>query len=190
MTLRETFHNIRTDHEAHRTFMQMKPGIATTLFLFFNPATVAITLYRFSHWFYMKRMRPIAWIIWQFNIYVTGADILPASQIGPYFYIGHATGIVLTARIGAHVKVFGQACIGGGVGNAEDVGAGPGLPVIGDHVSVGFRSLILGALTIGDHATIGPMTFVNKSVPAGATAVGNPCRILANKLTDAQEPAS
>ena len=50
--------------------------------------------------------------------------------------------------------------------------------MVGDHVSVGFRSLVLGPVAIGAHATIAPMAFVTKNVPEGGTAIGNPCRIL------------
>ena len=177
MTLGKTFYNIRTDYRAIADLMGMKMNFFRVIFLFFCPSIMAITLYRFSHYFYSNKIKPLAWILWQFNIYLTGADILPNCVIGEYFYIGHSTGTVLAAKFGSNVKVFGQACIGGGMGS-EDRGAGPGLPVIGDNVRIGFRSLILGPVVIGNGATIGPMTFVNKSVPENATAVGNPCKIL------------
>lgn len=36
---------------------------------------------------------------------------------------------------------------------------------------------------IGENAMVGAMTLVNKSIPAGKTAVGVPCRILEKKET-------
>lgn len=38
-----------------------------------------------------------------------------------------------------------------------------------------------GDVVIGEKAIVGAMTLVNKSVPAGTTAVGVPCRIIENK---------
>lgn len=46
---------------------------------------------------------------------------------------------------------------------------------------IGMRASIVapkGDIEIGENAIVGAMTLVNKSVPAGSTAVGVPCRIL------------
>jgi serine O-acetyltransferase len=52
-------------------------------------------------------------------------------------------------------------------------------PRLGNGVNVGAGSKILGAVTIGDGASIGANAVVVKDVPAGATAVGIPAKILA-----------
>ena len=49
---------------------------------------------------------------------------------------------------------------------------------------IGMRSTILSGkngIVIGENAVIGACTLVNKSIPAGATAVGVPCRTLENR---------
>ncbi len=56
------------------------------------------------------------------------------------------------------------------------------VPVLGNDVTVGAYGQILGAIHIGDGATIGAMSLVLEDVPEGATAVGNPARIL-NKIS-------
>ena len=59
------------------------------------------------------------------------------------------------------------------------------LPItIEDGVYIGMRANIISktsegnGLTIGGNAVIGACTLVNKNIPAGATAVGVPCRII------------
>lgn len=57
--------------------------------------------------------------------------------------------------------------------------------VIKDGAYIGMRASIIapkGDVVIGEKAIIGTMTLVNKSVPAGMTAVGVPCRILEKKI--------
>jgi serine acetyltransferase len=57
-------------------------------------------------------------------------------------------------------------------------GAKPGGPSIGDHVYIGCHTCILGPVTVGDRAKIGAGAVVISDVPAGATAVGVPARIV------------
>ena len=51
-------------------------------------------------------------------------------------------------------------------------------PVLGRRVDVGAGAKILGAVRIGDGACIGANAVVLTDVPAGATAVGIPARVL------------
>ncbi len=53
--------------------------------------------------------------------------------------------------------------------------------VIGDRVMIGANSTILPGVEIGDDAIISAMTLVNKDVPAGAFAGGNPMKIIYTK---------
>lgn len=52
--------------------------------------------------------------------------------------------------------------------------------VIKDGAYIGMRASIIARkdLEIGENAIVGAMTLVNKSVPAGSTAVGVPCKVL------------
>lgn len=52
---------------------------------------------------------------------------------------------------------------------------------IGSSVMIGANSTILPGVTIGDGAVVSAMTLVNKDVPAGAMAGGNPMRIIYTK---------
>jgi serine O-acetyltransferase len=55
----------------------------------------------------------------------------------------------------------------------------PGGPTLGDRVYVFAGAKIIGAVTVGDDAIIGANSVVLCDVPAGATAVGVPARIIA-----------
>jgi len=51
-------------------------------------------------------------------------------------------------------------------------------PKVGDNVIIYAGAIIAGGVTIGDNAVIGANAVVIRDVPAGATAVGNPARLL------------
>lgn len=103
---------------------------------------------------------------------VTGAEIPINAQLGGGLLIPHPNGIVVHpgAVIGPNCLLFQQVTIGA---------IGRGVPVLGGHVDVGAGAKVLGAVTIGDHARIGANAVVTIDVPAGATAVGIPARIVA-----------
>ncbi len=52
------------------------------------------------------------------------------------------------------------------------------MPTLEGHVDVGAGAKIIGQLRIGKHAKIGANAVVLTDVPAGATAVGIPARII------------
>ena len=105
---------------------------------------------------------------------ITGADIPLNSHIGGGLFIPHPNGIVIHpgAAIGPNCLLFQQVTIG--------MGAGDGVPTLGGHVDVGAGAKIIGGVTIGDHARVGANSVVLADVPAGATAVGVPARILSS----------
>lgn len=61
--------------------------------------------------------------------------------------------------------------------------------VIGDEVLIGANSTILPGVTIGDGAIISAATLVNKDVPPGVFAGGNPMKIIytAQQMAERQE---
>ena len=85
-------------------------------------------------------------------------------------------GVVIgeTAEIGDDCTIY-QGVTLGGVSLATDTKRHP---TLGKGVIVGANSQILGSFTVGDGALIGSGAVVTKPVPAGATAVGNPARII------------
>jgi serine O-acetyltransferase len=102
---------------------------------------------------------------------VTGADIPLNCKIGGGLLIPHPNGIVVhpDAEIGPNCLLFQQVTIG----HAEG-----GMPRLGGHVDVGAGARLIGPIHIGDHAKIGANAVVTRDVPAGATAIGIPARIV------------
>lgn len=49
---------------------------------------------------------------------------------------------------------------------------------IGDNVWIGAQVCVLPGVTIGDNCVIGAGSVVNKDIPAGSLAIGNPCRVI------------
>lgn len=49
---------------------------------------------------------------------------------------------------------------------------------IGNNVWIGAHVCVLPGVTIGDNCVIGAGSVVNKNIPAGTLAVGNPCRVI------------
>jgi serine O-acetyltransferase len=106
----------------------------------------------------------------------TGITLPLEASIGPGLRIYHFGNIVIHNQ-----AVIGRNCTlrhGVTIGNREPDGP---TPVIEDSVDFGAYAQVLGDIRIGSGAKIGAMTVVLCDVPAGATAVGIPARILLAK---------
>jgi serine O-acetyltransferase len=84
-------------------------------------------------------------------------------------------GVVIgeTAVIGDDVTLYHGVTLGGTSWNK-----GKRHPTLEDGVVVGAGAKVLGPIVVGAGAKVGSNAVVTKLVPAGATAVGNPARVL------------
>ena len=139
------------------------------------PGVHAIVFYRFAHFLWGKNFFTTARIISSFARFLTGVDIHPAARIGRRLFIDHATGLVIgeTAEIGDDVTLYHGVTLGG-----TSAQKGKRHPTLGNRVIVGAGAKLLGPIEIGDDARIGSNAVVLKAVPAGATAVGVPARVV------------
>ncbi|MHB8244484.1 MAG: serine O-acetyltransferase [Acidimicrobiales bacterium] len=93
-------------------------------------------------------------------------------EIGPGLFIAHGQATCIAAeRIGRNCYVHQGVTIGWDY-------RGGRAPILGEGVFVGVGAAILGEVTIGDGARIGANAVVLCDVPAGATAVGSPARVV------------
>jgi len=152
-----------------------RPSLGQRAYCFVQPGHVALWAYRLSHYLYRRGFRNTARLLTTLTLYLTQIDIPPTTVIGEACLLAHPP-IVLSGRIGDRYTLWGDGGCGGGFGS-EDVGAGPGLPVIGNDVVMAVRSMVLGPVRIGDGVGIGPGCNVMRDVPAGSTVAAPPCRI-------------
>jgi serine O-acetyltransferase len=118
----------------------------------------------------------IYWAMFRFIETTTGISISLDARIGPGLRIYHFGNIFVHSD-----AVIGRNCTlrqGVTIGNVESGGQAP---KIGDDVEFGAYAQAIGNIRIGSGAKIGAMSLVMSDVPAGATAIGVPARIVATK---------
>ena len=139
------------------------------------PAFEAISIYRMAHRLYKMGIPMLPRMMTEYAHQLTGIDIHPGAQIGPWFFIDHGTGIVIgeTTVIGSHVKLY-QGVTLGGTGKEQ----GKRHPTIGNNVMISAGAKVLGSFTIGDNSKIGAGSVVLEPVPPNSTVVGVPGRVV------------
>ncbi len=150
------------------------------------PGLHALEMHRWAHASWTLGFRWLGRFISHVARWLTGIEIHPGAQIAPGVFIDHGMGVVIgeTAVIGAGCTIYQGVTLGG---TSLTKGA-KRHPTLGRDVVVGAGAQVLGGFEVGDNAKIGSNAVVTKPVPAGATAVGNPARIIAAEL-DAQREA-
>lgn len=138
----------------------------------------AVWMYRIAHFFWKIKLKLVAKIISSIARIFTGVEIHPAATIGKNFFIDHGVGVVIgeTAEIGNNVLMYHQVTLGG-TGNETGTRRHPS---VCDNVMIAAGAKILGNIHIGTNAKVGANAVVLKDVPANATAVGVPARIIFN----------
>jgi len=136
---------------------------------------LALCSYRYAHWFWQHNHKRMAIHIAYKAKLKTGIDIHPAAQIGTGVFIDHGVGLVIgeTTEIGNNCVLY-QGVTLGGTGKETDKRH----PTLGEGVMVSAGAKVLGPVKIGDYSKIGAGSVVLKDVPAGATVVGVPGRVV------------
>jgi serine O-acetyltransferase len=139
------------------------------------PGFHAMLVHRFSHQLWTAGFKWLARFISHLGRWLTGIEIHPGAKIGRRFFIDHGMGVVIgeTSEIGDDCTLYHGVTLGGTSWNK-----GKRHPTLGKGVVIGAGAKILGPIEIGDGAKIGSNAVVVKSVPAGATAIGIPARIV------------
>ena len=139
------------------------------------PGFHALIFYRISHRLYQKKHFFLARMISQWGRGFTGIEIHPGAKIGRGLFIDHGAGVVIgeTAEVGDNVTIYHGVTLGG-TGKDE----GKRHPTVGDNVLLGTGCKVLGPITIGENSRVGANSVVLKCIPANATAIGIPARVV------------
>ena len=152
------------------------------------PGLHAIVLHRAAHALWKRELRWLARFLSQFARWLTGIEIHPGAVIGRGVFIDHGMGVVIgeTAEVGDGCTIYQGVTLGGTTlykGTKRH-------PTLGRNVVVSAGAKVLGGFTVGDDAKVGSNAVVIKPVPAGATAVGIPARIIQAEDTARREEAA
>lgn len=139
------------------------------------PGIHAIWSHRVAHALWSHDKKLAARLVSQASRFVTGVEIHPGARIGKQVFIDHGMGVVIgeTARVGDGCLIYKGVVLGG-----TSLEHRVRHPQVGNNVVIGSNACVLGNITIGDGARIGSGSVVVKPVPAGATVVGVPGRLV------------
>lgn len=152
------------------------------------PGIHALLLHRLGHAAWIRGFHWVGRFISHIGRMLTGIEIHPGAVVGRRVFIDHGMGVVIgeTAEVGDDCTIYQGVTLGG----TSLYRGTKRHPTLGKGVVVGAGAQVLGGFTVGDGAKVGSNAVVVKPVPAGATAVGNPARILdPDKADDARDAA-
>ena len=176
------FNTIREDI---RTVFKKDPAARSTAeVILFYPGLHALWMHRKANWFWRHNLKFFAaWTAFTARFF-TNIEIHPGAKIGRRFFIDHGAGVVIgeTAEIGDDVLLYQGVVLGGTTHEKKKRHQ-----TIGNDVVVGTGAIVLGPLTVGDGARIGAGSVVIDSVPAGATVVGIPGRVVGDRHKQIQD---
>jgi len=134
--------------------------------------SVVMKWYRVERWFYEKKLRLPAKLVYHMIQILFGCTIPYSTVLEEGVNIAHFHGVVLhqNSRVGAGTVIHSNVCLGGRNGK--------GGPNVGKRCVLGTGAVILGEITIGDDVNVGANSVVLEDVPSGCTVVGAPARIV------------
>jgi serine O-acetyltransferase len=160
--------------------------------LWLNPAVWAIASYRLNNWLVTEKVSPVLRLPLKIVAFATNKFcevfmemcIDPQATIGGGLYIGHIGGVHINpgAVLGRDCDLAHRVTIG-----ASAMGRS-GVPVLGDEVYIGTGAALVGKIKVGSGAKIAANTLVMTNVPAGATVMGVPGRIVMRPAKPAVAP--
>lgn len=149
--------------------------------IYFHPSFLCVALYRISHYLFQGGHTALARLVAHFNQLATGADIGPSAQLDEGLVILTPPGIAIFGKAGRNLTVMPCSGLGGEIGRSDDIGAGPGLPVVGDDVILEPHGGVLGPARVGNRVRVCAGVLVTRDVPDDTVAEGPRPRLLARK---------
>ena len=139
------------------------------------PGVHAVLIHRISHRLWRAGLKWAARLLSHVGRFLTGIEIHPGATIGRRFFIDHGMGVVIgeTAEIGDDCTLYHGVTLGGTTWQK-----GKRHPTLENGVVIGAGAKVLGPLNVGANARIGSNAVVVRDVPANATVVGIPGRVV------------
>jgi serine O-acetyltransferase len=140
------------------------------------PGLHALLMHRWSHACWLHGFHWPARFISHLARMLTGIEIHPGAVMGRGVFIDHGMGVVIgeMAEVGDQCTIYQGVTLGG----TSLVKGAKRHPTLEAGVIIGANACVLGGFTVGQGARVGSGAVVTKPVPPGATAVGNPARII------------
>ncbi len=149
------------------------------------PGLHALIWHRMAHASWQAGFKWLGRFLSHLGRFFSGIEIHPGARIGRHVFIDHGMGVVIgeTAEIGDGCTIYQGVTLGG-----TSLGKGTKRhPTLGQGVIVSAGAKVLGGFTVGDGARVGANAVLLQAVPAGATAVGIPARVVQKSVDAARE---
>ena len=145
------------------------------------PGFHARQIHRLAHTLFNWHIPVLPRLVSHINRFLTGIEIHPGAKIGEGLFIDHGMGVVIgeTSVIGDNCCLYQGVTLGGTSHKRTKRH-----PTLGNNVVVGVGAQLIGDITIGDNTKVGAGSVVVTSVPANATVVGVPGRVVAIRNPD------
>lgn len=176
------FQYIRSDIRAKAQWLYGKTSVRSILKACLTDGTFAMVMYRLMQAAQHYHLTPLAMLCNKANAFFGRCIIGRGAQFGPRLVLVHSYGIVINSAVrgGSDICIEHLVTIGA---DKEQT------PVLGNHIFLGAGAKIIGPIEIGDYVKIGANAVVNRSIPAHATAVGIPARVI-SQPSEAPPPSA
>lgn len=152
------------------------------------PGLHAIQFHRLAHALWGRGLKWGGRFVSHLGRALTGIEIHPGATLGRRVFIDHGMGVVIgeMAEVGNDCTIYQGVTLGG----TSLVKGTKRHPTLEPGVIIGANACVLGGFTVGAGARVGSGAVVTKPVPAGATVVGNPARIIAPEPVNVHREAA